>query len=370
MKSAYKITFKRRIIWIAILFVLIFLVFRLKNYPVLVEEYFSLEVYPLIRTSLQFLFNVVPFSVGDVLYLLIFIAFCISSIQIIRLTFKRKFKIGGLVFLSLILNLEITILVFYLFWGLNYFRQPASKRLDLVDTDYKASDLFSVSSMLIDSVNSIRASLRPSDLQQSESHIHKASISAVQKLSATSPSFRSSAPMVKSSLLSPILNYMGTAGYYNPFTGEAQINSQMPVFLRPFVACHEMAHQTGFGAEDEANFVGFLSGITSNDRLLKYSTYYVATQEFLIEVWKTDSVAFKMMKKKISMSVLEDFKTEKEYWIKYHGGAGIISGIFYDNYLKANKQPEGLKTYNRMIKLTMAYYRRKRLIKHSSFAAE
>lgn len=342
---------------------LILLVFRLRNYPVLVEEYYSARVYPLIRVCLQFLFNAVPFSVGDVLYLLIIIALIIGCVQLVKLSLGKRFREGGFMLLRFVLNLEVAILLFYLFWGLNYFRQPASKRLELDNIPYEEAELISVTSMLIDSVNSSRAALKPGDLQQSGRAIFKASVQAVRKFSAGNPSFKTPDPKVKSSLLSPFLNYMGTAGYYNPFTAEAQINGLMPVFLRPFVACHELAHQTGFGAEDEANFAGFLSGISSDDRLLKYSSYYLATQEFLIEVWRTDSLAFNMMKKKIAVPVLEDFKTEKEYWTKYHGMAGAMSSIFYDNYLKANKQPEGLKTYNRMIKLAMAYYSKKGLIK-------
>jgi hypothetical protein len=32
-----------------------------------------------------------------------------------------------------------------------------------------------------------------------------------------------------------------------------------------------------------------------------------------------------------------------------------ISSIFYDNFLKANNQPRGLATYNRMVLLVMAW---------------
>ena len=72
----------------------------------------------------------------------------------------------------------------------------------------------------------------------------------------------------------------------------------------------------------------------------------------------------KAIKEKISEPVLADLQKEREYWTKYQGNAAKLSSIFYDNYLKINKQPEGLKTYNRMIKLTMAYYKKKDLIKY------
>lgn len=356
---------KRSLIRVLLMLILIFLLFRLRNYPNLVEEYYSLSIYPFIRTAFQFLFNSIPFSFGDIIYLIIILGIITGLIGIITQAIKKRFRQSGLVFLKLIFSLQLAFLTFYLFWGLNYFRQPASARLDLRNSSFETSELMAISSMLIDSLNSSHAALRPADLIQSEAIVYSRSVQAVQQLSLTDPAFRTFHPMIKSSILSPLLNYLGTAGYFNPFTGESQINNEMPLFLRPFVACHEMAHQIGFAAEDEANFVGFLSGISSKDKLLKYSTYYLASQEFLTEVWKTDSMAFKLMRNRISKPVLNDFKTERDYWTRYQGNTAKLSSIFYDNYLKANKQPEGLKTYNRMIKLSIAYYRKKGLFKKS-----
>ena len=217
--------------------------------------------------------------------------------------------------------------------------------------------------MLIDSANKCRASLHASDFDAAQKQIADPAIKAMSGLSSFNPPQLVIMPSAKKSILSPLLNYIGTSGYYNPFTGEAQFNGQMPVFTQPFVACHEMAHQMGFGAEDEANFAGFIAGKSSDNNLLKYSSYYLASQEFMNEVWKIDSIAFRQIKNKISPEVIQDLETERKYWTKYQGGAAKLSSIFYDNYLKANKQPEGLKTYNKMIKLSMAYYKKQRLIK-------
>ncbi|RYZ93111.1 MAG: DUF3810 family protein, partial [Sphingobacteriaceae bacterium] len=45
------------------------------------------------------------------------------------------------------------------------------------------------------------------------------------------------------------------------------------------------------------------------------------------------------------------------YWQYYEGRLEVISSIFYDKFLKANNQPQGLLTYNQMITLVMAWYR-------------
>jgi len=348
---------KKRLIGVVFLFVLLILLFQLKNYPVIVEQYYSQSLFPFIRSGLQLIFNHIPFSIGDIFYLILILFIISSIIRIIRKGFfQKKGRDAVQILLGLVLALQISTLVFYMFWGLNYFRKDAFKRLDLTESDYSSAELIEVGSMLIDSVNYSRAKVRKEDLAQSNDSIFKSSSLAIQN-------FGASKPIAKPSLSGSVISYLGTAGYYNPFTGEAQVNALMPVYLRPFVACHEMAHQNGFGAENEANFVGFMAGINSNNRLLKYSSYYLATQEFLTAIWATDSMAFKTLKSRISPNVLSDLKSENEYWKSYRGATSKLSSIFYDNYLKANNQPEGLRTYNKMIKLSMAYYKKKGLIK-------
>jgi len=352
---------------IAGLFILLVLIFSLKNYPEFIERYYSSGLYTFIRNGFQFLFNYLPFSVGDVLYIVIIVLLIIGCFQFFRLLINKQFRNASFLFLGFILKLEIAIATFYMLWALNYFRQPALERLKLQDYEYDVTQLVAVTSMLIDSANSSRSKLQASDLKVSYQGILDPAVIAINGLSSFEPPLIAIKPMAKKSLLSPLLNYIGTAGYYNPFTGEAQFNSMMPVFTQPFVACHEMAHQMGFGAEDEANFAGFIAGKSSDNKLLKYSAYYLAAQEFMNEVWRTDSTAFIQMKGKISPAVIQDLETERKYWTKYQGGAARLSSIFYDNYLKANKQPGGLKTYNRMIKLSMAYYRKKGLLARTSY---
>jgi len=352
---------KPRLTAVTVMFFLLVLIFSLKRNPEFVERYYSNGLYTFIRKGFQFVFNYLPFSVGDILYTVIIILLTIGFFQLIRLLIRKHFRRAGILFLGFILKLEIAIAAFYMLWALNYFRQPAIERLRLQNYEYTLTQLVTVTSMLIDSANVSRSALKPSDLNVSDQQILDPAVKAISALSSFDPPQFAIKPMAKVSLLSPILNYLGTAGYYNPFTGEAQFNSLMPIFTQPFVACHEMAHQMGFGAEDEANFAGFIAGKSSENKLLKYSAYYLAAQEFMNEVWRTDSTSFKQMKEKISPAVINDLETEREYWTKYQGGAARLSSIFYDNYLKANKQPGGLKTYNRMIKLSMAYYRKKGL---------
>jgi hypothetical protein len=349
---------KVRGITIAILAFIIFLLMLLAGYPELIERYYSEGIYPFICRLLHPALNLVPFSLGDVLYIAVIVYLIYALSRLLKLIFKRELRQAGVFLMGIVIGVQSGILIFYLFWGMNYFRPPAAELLNLRGSSYSTADLSAVTAILIDSANACRARVTPADLSQNNNAIYKTALKAIVKLSHSSPKFQTYSPHVKSSMLTPLLNCIGTSGYYNPFTSEAQMNYMMPVFDRPVTACHEMSHQMGFGTEDEANFTGFLAGIGSTDRLLRYSAYHLAVDEFMFALHFRDSLASKALRPRISLTVRNDFKAEREYWLSYQSKVSALSSIFYDKFLKANNQPQGLNTYNRMVLLVMALYKK------------
>jgi len=116
----------------------------------------------MIRSGLQFIFNPIPFSLGDLLYLMLSIAILTSIFKFLQKFFIKKSRLDGAkIALNMIISLEIIILIFYLFWGLNYFRQPAAERLKLSGTEYSKEELYKITGILIDSANSIRSKINP-----------------------------------------------------------------------------------------------------------------------------------------------------------------------------------------------------------------
>jgi hypothetical protein len=352
-------SFRNKLIAAGILSVVIILLVNLDSFPHFVDTVYSKGLYRAICLVLHLLVGWLPFSFGDILYIAVVAYLCYAVVYLLILLFKRRFKPAGFYLLQLIIGFQVAIVLFYMCWGLNYFRPSAAERLDLQDTSYTLNDVKAITRMLVDSVNESRNALTPADLNQPNKNIYASAVNAIDALAGTSAHFKTFMPGVKPSMISPLLNYLSTSGYYNPFTGEAQINWQMPVFDRPFTACHEMSHQMGFGREDEANFVGYLAGIHSQDKLLRYSAYYEGAIEFLRYLHRRDTLAHHELKAMLNASVKQDLKTDSTYWEGYAGQIGLISGRFYDGFLKANNQPAGLRTYNRMIRLTMAWYRKR-----------
>jgi hypothetical protein len=352
---------RARYIVISSLALFIVLMMWFADYPNAVERYYSQGFYPVICHIFHPVFNLFPFSVGDIIYIVVVIYLIYALAQLIRKLLNRQWKLAWNFILGITIGTEIVIIAFYFFWGMNYYRPSAGELLNLQDSTYTLADLKATTSTLIDSANACRTRVSPAELGQTNKIIYQTAIGAVTQLADSSSLFRTYSPDIKPSLITPLLNYLGTSGYYNPFTSESQMNYQMPVFVRPFVACHELSHQMGFGPEDEANFVGFMAGIHSHDKLLRYSSYYIGVQEFMFALKLQDSVSRKELKKRISPLVLADFKQERDYWLAYEGKIEKISSVFYDNFLKANNQPQGLKTYNRMVLLVLAYRKKHQL---------
>jgi hypothetical protein len=356
--SFNKNTLQGRLIIILLLTLAIYLLMLFADFPQAVERYYSNGLYPAISWVMHPVLNLFPFSIGDVLYILVIGYLLFSFVRFSYRLFKGRFRLVALSLTTIVIGVQFAILAFYLFWGMNYFRPSAGERLNLRDTSYTTAQLVNVTCMLIDSANASRARLTTVDSTQGNKTIYKTAINAVNNISADSANFPSYSPRIKSSLLTPLLNYIGTSGYFNPFTGEAQLNYQMPFFSRPMVACHEMAHQMGYGPEDEASFAGYMVALRSKDRLLRYSAFSNAVNECMQALRRRDTLAFKELRQHISPPVRHDYYRERFYWLSFHGNATLLSGYLYDDFLKANNQPQGLRTYNQMVLLLMNWYKK------------
>ena len=97
------------------------------NYPEFIENFYSLGLYQTISSVNRKILSFIPFSFGDILYLLGFI-YC-TYYLIIQVINKQFFTI---IFIkNLISFLTLLYFIFYFQWGLNYLKVPISKKLDI-----------------------------------------------------------------------------------------------------------------------------------------------------------------------------------------------------------------------------------------------
>ena len=97
------------------------------NHPDWIEKFYSKGIYIWISQFFRSLFGWIPFSVGEIIYTLLF--FLIFRYLILK---RKKIKALPLSFLrDTIMVLSVFYFTFHLLWGLNYYRTPLSETLSI-----------------------------------------------------------------------------------------------------------------------------------------------------------------------------------------------------------------------------------------------
>lgn len=242
-----------------------------------VEGSYSNGFYPYISSFFRIIFGWLPFSIGDILYGLAVIWLVWKVFRGIKALIKKK--VTKLSFLDGLKKATIIILsiyiIFNLFWGINYNRKGIVSQLELKQDSISFQELKEVTMMVVEKMNATKKYLLQNKIAYpSNTELFKKVEAAYDKTEKKYPFLGYHHVSIKPSIWGWIGNYTGFTGYYNPFTGEAQVNTYVPDFLRPFVACHEIGHQLGYAKEDEASAVGYLAALHSGDSLLLYSAYF------------------------------------------------------------------------------------------------
>lgn len=342
----------------SLLLISIVLVQILAAFPAFIEKYYSNFLFQYISKGLRLIFGRLPFSFGDVLYIsIILYLIYYLMISIIR---KKKWTLKQS-FLNVLSVLGVFYFLFNFLWALNYHRQPITERLNF-STEYTYEELLEFTKELILKTNHLQQEITSNKdsivkMPYTTLEIYKLNLAGYENLEKENSEFAYSTISVKNSIFSIPLSYMGFAGYLNPFTNEAQVNSEMPKYSIPATASHEMAHQIGIASESEANFVGFFSTIHNNDNYIKYSGYTMALRYCLGTIKFQNEDEFQNTFKTINPGVLKNFQESEDFWRYYSGKTDKFFSIFYDNFLKANKQEDGLEGYSKFVDLLIGYYK-------------
>ena len=328
-----------------------------KNNPEFIETYYSKGIYPYISSFFRIILGWIPFSIGDLLLafgLFVFLRFLYRLI-------KTRFKNFIPKLIHFIAIFSIIYFCFYLFWGLNYYREPLYKNLNYQQKKYTTEELQKVTEHIIQELNSYHLKITKNDTLKvenpySQEEMYEMATSGYDNLSKDFPQLIYQFKSVKSSLMSLLQSYNGTSGYLNPLTGEAQVNDRVPKTSYPTTTCHEMAHQIGFAAENEANFVGFLAANYNDDLYFKYASFRMAFGYCISEIRKRDRRLSKELWKSVNKGIIKDFNDSYNFWQQYKNPFEPLVKKGYNAYLKANKQEKGVQSYNYVVDLFISHF--------------
>lgn len=353
-------SFYRKVIWVYLI-VLAVSIKIVSYFPRVVERWYSNGLYPQISRVQRVLFGWIPFSVGDLLYLVAGIWMLYGLIVLIRRLLRRQAdkdwllgRLRRIVFVFL--------LVYVLFnglWGLNYNRLDIAHQLQLDVHPYSTAELTKLLQGLSDRLavlDSVRVTDR--DRFRHPSALFARAIDAYRRRGSDNPHFSYTFPSIKPSLFSYLGDYIGFLGYYNPFTGEAQVNTTVPVFTQPFTACHEIAHQLGYAKENEANLMGYLTirgWASAGNPAFEYSADLEIYMYAAKELYLRDSLLYKPFRAQQRPGLRQDVRELQAFNRRYTNPVAPLIWKAYGHYLRANRQPQGIRTYSEVLAWLIAY---------------
>lgn len=324
-------------------------------------EFYFHRLFNSISSFLRQVLGKVPFSIGDVIYGAWIITAGIYLLKLCYKIVKRKWNLLGLQLLRGIQSLLTIYLAFLLLWGFNYDRSSLEKDLQLEVSSYGKEQLYRLTDTLLQQVNADRYALGDTvnaiHPGADSARMFQQAILAYEKAGQQWPSLQYRNPCIKPSLYSHWLNYMGVGGYLNPFTGEAQVNVTTPGFLHPFTICHEMAHQLGYAPEEEANFVGYLVAVNDTSPRFRYAANFEMFMYSVRQLRRQDTTLAGQLWRRAVPGIKADVRQLREFYEQYRGPVDNYTAMIYDQYLKANKQEMGIRSYSEVVGWLIAYFK-------------
>ncbi|MBI3945849.1 MAG: DUF3810 domain-containing protein [Armatimonadetes bacterium] len=326
--------------------------------PDWVERWFVPHVYPYEVRFLSAINVRARFSLAEVLAVALLVGGVAAILRALWRSGNRVRRLWrGL--LTLLSAAGYVAFAFSLLWGLTYRRAPMARRLGMA-TGGTAAELASAARWLATEAARLAPpgeADRPTTLPYPPEALHARIEEAFAQTPEMGEHVRAPLGPAKPVFLSGVLSRLGLSGIYIPFTGEPNYNRLLPDAELVFAIAHEKAHQRGIGPENEANFAAFLALRASPDPYLRYCGYLSAAGYALRALRRVDPDAHAEFRRILAGRPAADFGAFYRFWQRYRGPVQRVSNRVNDAYLRANRVPGGVQSYDAVTDLLVGYHR-------------
>ena len=314
----------------------------------LLAEWYMRSVYPVVAITLSFISHWVPFSLLDILIVMIIVILTGSIIMvcICRVKFYRWIRL-------LLLSVLWIAIWFYLSWGIAYFRPDFHERFSLKPPAEDKVFFETFVMRFIDALNQAYVADPFFDVKEVDMEIE----ALYEKHSAV---LRLPYPCgwrnTKKTISDPLMTRMGVAGYFGPFFNEVHVNNYSPPITYPYTLAHEKAHQFGIANEAECNLFATIICTSSSHSLVRYSGYLQTVSYLLGNLRKISPERHREIAGQIDPRIMADYRAISEHWQKgLNQTMAAVQDKVYDAYLKTNNQRSGVLSYSEMTGLLVAW---------------
>ncbi len=325
-------------------------------------DFFNRTVSPVGRCILAKLTEWLPFSLAEMLIILLPVALIVA----IFIGYRYFCDTWRLTLRYMLILLAIVCLILNLFiWNFaaGYYATPLEQKLELERTPVSAEELYRTAALLSDELCKLEeeilfleddTSLMPYSIDGMNNELK----SAYRKASDRYDFIDTFTSSVKPVMLSEPMSYTHITGVYSFFTGEANINVNFPDYTIPYTAAHELAHQRGIAREDEANFVAFLVCAESSDPYIRYSAYLNLYEYVISALYSADAELYREIYAKLPESIRAERRAYADFFEKYRDNvAATVTEATNDAYLQSQGANAGTKSYGLVAELAVAYWR-------------
>ena len=315
-----------------------------------------------IKDGYAALWYLVPFSVVEWFY----VAFILGGILwvavlAVKLARKREGRrtvayrgLAGLVCLGL------SIWGFYcLFWGVNYYADGFQEKSGIYAQPVTVEDLDRAATYFAQKLAETAPLVQRDEeglYAEDEDRVFAASVRVYDNLSREFPFLQRQDRVPKKMFFSRLFSMMNFTGFYTPFTGESNLNVDVPACLTPANITHELAHQRGIASEQECNFLAIVAAVSSDDPAYQYSGYLMGYIHLGNALYRADREKWQAVYALLPQEVILDLRYHSAYWDQFEGLTADVSQKIYDSTLKTYGQSDGIKSYGTVVDLLVAYY--------------
>ena len=317
-------------------------------------EWYSSHVYPLLQGSIGRVCGMAPFSVAELLCLTLPVILA-ADIIANRKKLKRLFA-------HILMAVSILAFLYSAGCGVNYYRDPFVSAQQTGQMEISQALLEDFCEYAVEQLVLSSEAAAGSGFSYPENReIADTAVTAMEKLGQNDERLGGYYPRPKMfRILSPLFSMMGVSGIYSPFTIEANVNGEMEGMEMPFTACHELSHLKGFMDEGEANYIGWLACIGSDDPAFNRSGWLIAWSYAGTSLYRADPERFEEILAMLPQDAIEELRSNHEFWESKENRASEIQDDLNDAYLKSNGQEEGVASYGKLTTMMLNWYTQNR----------
>jgi hypothetical protein len=314
----------------------------------LVERWYSSRFFAFIQPPITAATNLVPIAVFDVVLAALVAVLVLIAVSVARAWSRGRWRAVAQGASAVAVLAAGLFLWFWVVWGLNYRRVPIDERLARVTTTREDDAVLALATRAVSEVNALHPAAHAAgfvDAPERDAKFREAFSATLAALGHTSPV---EPGRLKRTILGPYFRWAGVDGMISPFTLEVLGNPDLLPFERPFVSAHEWGHLAGFGDEAEASFVGWVTCMHGGPAT-RYSGW-------LFLLWQARAEVTRQARAKLDAALGPGPRADIAAVVaRLERGTKPqlqrVSWAAYDQYLKANRVDEGVRSYSRVLEL-------------------